>query len=329
MKNLYQFRIYFSALFVILALIIAGCQKDSSPTLVTMTPTNITSTTATLGGNITDNGGATVSDCGVEYRKSYLSNPVDVKLTPVISYGTFAINITGLEPNTLYYVQAYATNSNGTSYGDYKTFTTTGTGSGTVTDSDGNQYTTVTIGTQTWMTENLKTTKYNNGDRIIHDTIDSQWGSSADGAYCFYLYEPQMKDYSGCLYNWFAVNDVRGIAPAGWHVPTDADWNTLATYLGGASIAGGKLKEAGDTHWYDPNTGATNETGFTALPGGFLYASLVTFNNAGKYAYWWSATNASSDNGGTWAVDYQSTVLSGYSSTKYNGYSVRCIKNNK
>jgi uncharacterized protein (TIGR02145 family) len=184
------------------------------------------------------------------------------------------------------------------------------------------------IGTQTWMVENLKTTKYNNGDGIVHDSTDSQWGSSADGAYCIYDNNPGLKSDYGCLYNWFAVNDNRGIAPAGWHVATDADWNTLSTYLGGASQAGGKLKEVGTTHWNSPNTGATNETGFTALPGGFRYADLGTFNNIGNYGYWWSATETSSDNGGTWGIDTQTSVLSGYGSTKYNGYSVRCVKNN-
>ena len=139
----------------------------------------------------------------------------------------------------------------------------------TVTDIDGNVYHTVTIGTQTWMVENLKTTRYRNGEAIPNITDNASWAALITCAYCDYNNIPSNSITYGKLYNWYAVNDSRNIAPMGWHVSTDAEWTTLTTFLGGTSIAGGKLKENGTIHWNSPNVGATNETGFSALPGGY------------------------------------------------------------
>lgn len=138
----------------------------------------------------------------------------------------------------------------------------------TVTDYDGNVYQTVLIGDQCWMMENLKVTHYRNGDPIPHVTDGVTWGNLTSGAYCNYNNDEGNVATYGRLYNWYAVDDSRNIAPAGWHVPSDAEWQTLVDYLGGDAVAGGKMKEAGTTHWASPNTGATNESGFTALPGG-------------------------------------------------------------
>ncbi len=139
---------------------------------------------------------------------------------------------------------------------------------GTMTDQDGNTYKTITIGTQTWMAENLKTTKYRNGDPIPNVTDISEWYHLTTGAYCDYINTPGSDVTYGKLYNWHTVADSRNIAPTGWHVPSDAEWAILIEYLGGSDVAGGKLKETGTTHWYNPTTEATNESGFTGLPGG-------------------------------------------------------------
>jgi uncharacterized protein (TIGR02145 family) len=145
----------------------------------------------------------------------------------------------------------------------------TGLHAQTVKDFEGNVYKTITIGTQTWMADNLRTTKYRNGDAIPEVTDSSAWINLITGAYCNYnntRNNDTIVSY-GRFYNLYAVTDNRNICPTGWHVSTDAEWTTLTDYLGGASVAGDKLKEKGTTHWESPNAGATNEIGFTALPG--------------------------------------------------------------
>jgi len=163
---------------------------------------------------------------------------------------------------------------------------------GTLTDQDGNIYKTVTIGTQTWMAENLRTTKYRDDSDIPIITDNTDWNGLTTGAYCNYNNTTNADTIAtfGRLYNWYAVNDSRKIAPAGWHVPTDADWTTLTTYLGGDAVAGGKTKESGTTHWTSPNKGATNESGFTCLPSGSRCNSVGMFDNLGYYGYYWSST---------------------------------------
>lgn len=196
-----------------------------------------------------------------------------------------------------------------------------------VTDIDGNVYKTVIIGTQVWMAENLKTTKYRDGSAIPNVIDSTEWANFSTGAYCNYENNANNSTTYGRLYNWYAVSDSRNIAPTGWHVPTDAEWTELTDYLGGESVAAGKLKETGLTHWLEPNEGATNATGFTALPAGYRYFN-GTFANVGSYGYWWSATE-----------DYNSTNRVYYRYMRFNnstldvgkyvkelGYSVRCVK---
>jgi uncharacterized protein (TIGR02145 family) len=162
-----------------------------------------------------------------------------------------------------------ATNANGTSSASSASNYVTPP----VTDGDGNVYNTVTIGTQIWMKGNLKTMKFNYGTSIPNVTDNTTWAGLTSAAYCWYNNDAATyKTTYGALYNWYAVdvasNDGKNVCPAGWHIPSDAEWTTLTDYLGGASVAGSKLKETGTTHWLSPNTGATNESGFTALPGG-------------------------------------------------------------
>ena len=194
-----------------------------------------------------------------------------------------------------------------------------------VTDIDGNLYKTVIIGNQVWMAENLKVTRYSNGD-LIPEVSDSSWVSLLTGAFCWYDNDSvtNKKTY-GALYNWYALNDSRGIAPAGWHIPSDGDWTELTDFLGGDTISAPKLKETGKVHWTNPNAASTNETGFTALPGGSLYNN-GPFTYLGNYGYWWTSTEKS-DSTAWFRGMYYSTRVFRNNSWKSNGYSVRCVKN--
>jgi len=201
-----------------------------------------------------------------------------------------------------------------------------------VTDYDGNVYKTIKIGEQVWMAENLRVTHYRNGDSIPIVTDNSQWTNLNSGAYCDYANDPNYSMTYGRLYNWFAVADARGLAPAGWHVPSDAEWQTLVNYLGGDAVAGGKMKttgtiEAGTGLWYHPNTGATNEYGFSALPGGYRGCYGGTFGSVGYYGHWWSATEYNSSN--AWyrlLYYYNSGVNRNYGYSEQSGFSVRCVR---
>lgn len=198
----------------------------------------------------------------------------------------------------------------------------------TVTDYDGNVYTTVTIGTQVWLVENLKVTHYRNGDAIPNVSDAQPWSVLTTGAYCEYNNTPSNGTTYGKLYNWYAVHDSRNIAPVGWHVPTNEEWSTLTTYLGGIDVAGGKLKETGTSHWEPPNMGATNETGFTALPGGERTAS-GSFIDISMFGFWRTSTEYDATHARILYMDYQSdNVYQEYYSLKNGGLSVRCIKDN-
>ncbi|MBN2411533.1 fibrobacter succinogenes major paralogous domain-containing protein [candidate division KSB1 bacterium] len=175
---------------------------------------------------------------------------------------------------------------------------------GTMTDIDGNVYKTVKIGKQLWMAENLKVTRYRNGDAIPEVTDDLKWINLTNGAYCHYNNNSNNTVNYGALYNWFAVNDSRKIAPKGWHVPSDAEWQRLVNFLGGEDVAGAKLKETGTTHWESPNEGATNESGFSARSGGSrgsgfgsnsTYGNFGSFNDRGDIDGFWSSTKNVND----------------------------------
>lgn len=198
-----------------------------------------------------------------------------------------------------------------------------------VTDIDGNVYSTVTIGTQTWMAENLKTTRYRNGDPIPNVISDSQWGYLYTGAYCWYDNNIVNKDVYGALYNGYAVKDSRNIAPQGWHVPSKEEWTTLINYLGGDSVAGGKMKVAGTAYWNSPNTDASNSSGFNAMPAGYRQRGTGIFMYKGAFTYFRTTTDeTSSGYDSAWLVMLFGE--SGVSRTTYaektGGLSVRCIK---
>ena len=198
-------------------------------------------------------------------------------------------------------------------------------GSATVKDMDGNVYKTVKIGTQVWMAENVKTTKYNDGTPIPLVRDDNAWESITTPAYCWHKNDATAnKNTYGALYNWDTVNSNK-LCPSGWHVPSDVEWSTLITFLGSESIAGGKLKEAGTAHWISPNTGTTNESGFTALPGGYRDYD-GTFGGVGDNGFWWSSTDYTSSNGSSLDISFDGISIHWSHGDKQDGFSVRCIK---
>ena len=195
----------------------------------------------------------------------------------------------------------------------------------TITDIDGNVYHTIIVGTQVWLVENLKVTHYLNGDPIPNVVDPTQWSNLTAGAYCNYNNADTIADTYGRLYNWQALNDIRKIAPAGWHVPSNAEWTVLENYLGGSSIAGSKIKEADTIHWSSPNTGATNESGFTGLPGGNCGNNGI-FSEIGRFGYWWSATENDQYNAWNRSLCFNFADLYIDNSGKNYGYSIRCLK---
>lgn len=203
--------------------------------------------------------------------------------------------------------------------------------SGTVTDIDGNVYKTVKIGTQIWMAENLKTTRYRNGDAIPEVTDDDEWGDLTTGAYCNYDNNTDNVATYGRLYNWYAATDSRNLAPEGWHVATCYEWETLIDFLGGSDKAGGKLKEKGTTHWQSPNEGATDEFGFKAIPAGVRGSLLgFIFTGLGGGSDFWSTGDFYQNGLQQWTVGLSTnskTIKLDYMINSINdGCSVRCVK---
>lgn len=192
-----------------------------------------------------------------------------------------------------------------------------------VTDSDGNVYKTVTIGTQVWMAENLKTTRYSNGDPIITTTLNISTEAAPKYQWAYGDDITNVNTY-GRLYTWYTVTDSRKVCPAGWHVPSDVEWESLKLFLGGESMSGAKLKESGTTHWLTPNTGASNETGFTAVPGGYrtLSGSYVSLQMS---CYLWS-TSDNAPLGWGQSLLYNDNILLRGGFNKPAGVSVRCIR---
>jgi uncharacterized protein (TIGR02145 family) len=202
---------------------------------------------------------------------------------------------------------------------------------GTMTDQDGNIYKTITIGTQTWMAENLRTTKYNDGSAIPNVSDSIAWSSLLSGAYCNYKNTTDI-DFiatNGRLYNWYALNSGK-LAPQGWHVPSRDEFETLITNLGRDTITGGKLKESGITHWINPNTGATNESGFTALPSGYRGSLGYIFQGDGHLTGYWTAFSDGDYSYGEYSyaetLIYDEKKIATYIFGKYFGLSVRLIK---
>jgi len=209
-------------------------------------------------------------------------------------------------------------------------------GEETITDIDGNTYKIVKIGDQWWMAENLKVTHFRNGDAIPKVTDNTEWQNLSTGAYCNYDNNSGNVSTYGSLYNWYAVNDNRNLAPTGWHIPSDEEWKQLEMFLGMSQAdaddtdwrgtdEGGKLKETGTSHWDNPNTGATNESGFTALPGGYRELNGA-FLYIGLAADYWSATQHLSGSAWSRLLHYNFSDVRRDGLDKHLGFSVCCVK---
>jgi len=303
--------------------------------VTTANVTEITQTTATCGGDITNSGGSTVTSRGVCWSTTIDPNISDAHTTDGSGMGSFISNITELTANTTYNVRAYATNSTGTAYGEQISFTTIGGGTGgepcpgiPFVNYEGKTYNTVQIGTQCWFKENL-----NIGTRI-NGSEDQNPSNGIKEKYCYDDLESNCDTYGG-LYQWNEMMQgsttpgVQGLCPTGWHIPTDDEWTTLTEFLGGISLAGGKMKsigtlEAGTGLWFTPNAGATNESGFTALPGGYRYTPQFQYKS--DRANIWSSTEIQAD-GSSYRMLYydDDNVLFG-NGGKQLGFSVRCLK---
>ena len=326
------------------------CLKDtiinnttSLPTLTTTSVNTITSTSANTGGNITNDGGASITARGVVWSTS--TNPT-ISLTTKTSAGTgigsFSSSLTNLTPKTTYYVRAYAINSVGTAYGNEISFTTSDSssvmgipcsGTPTVKDIDGNLYNTVQIGTQCWTKENLRVTKYRDGSVIPLDQsgyvngyeAPVTWGADLTDGKTVYGHINNNLEVYGYLYNWYAAGDARGICPLGWHVPSRSEFDKLITFLGGEEIAGGKMKSIGTTYWNSPNTGGNNESGFSALPGGYRSpdGSFLFISSSGIFN-----SSTENDNRDAWSLRLGSSNSSAGTGSSYKsfGNSVRCLK---
>lgn len=193
-----------------------------------------------------------------------------------------------------------------------------------ITDIDNNFYDTIRIGTQTWFARNLKAIRLNDGTPIPNVTAQANWAAQTSPAFCWYNNETANRDIYGALYNGFAVKTGK-LCPTGWHVPTDDDWSDLVLFLGGPTVAAGKLKATGTANWQSPNVGATNEFGFSALPGG--YRPSDNFYTVGVFGFWWSSTEYETGRAWTQAMRHDEPGMMAPTGLDFgNGLSVRCIK---
>ena len=199
---------------------------------------------------------------------------------------------------------------------------------GEVEDIDGNKYRTIKVGNQEWMADNLRTSKYRNGDPIPNVTSYTNWSLMKSGAYCLYENDPDNEPFYGKLYNFYTISDERNICPTGWHIPTNEDWIALGDFLGGTGEAGGKMKDKGTAHWEWPNEGATNESGFTGLPGGMRRGNQENYNFWGKHiwGFWWSTKVINPQEIETAVLGTFVHTLQFWDHQKRDGLAIRCIK---
>ena len=307
-------------------------------TIITSPVSNFTGTTAVCGGNITDEGGSIITQRGVCFSVSPSPTTANIKVEGGSGAGSFISLLSGLSANTSYYLRSYAINSAGTAYGNEVLFTTNSEGMlsnpGTGVFFDGYPYATILLGNgQEWMAENLRTTIYANGDTIPNVTDGVQWDSLNTGAWAHYNNDNQYENPYGKLYNYYTIVDSRNVCPTGWHIPTDAEWSFLINYIdpssnGGNNVdtAGGKMKSTGIQYWQDPNDSATNETGFSGVPGGFRYNHGM-FTAINGYGYWWSSTEFNPDSAWDRSLRYNDANVDVQVFSKDFGISVRCLKN--
>lgn len=293
--------------------------SGSGPTLIaTNLVTNITANSAKSGGGVSDDGGQEVTARGVCWGTNPNPTISNSKTTDGVGTGSFVSTLTGLNSGTIYYVRSYATNKVGTGYGPLENFKTITPE--TVHDQEGNRYEIVKIGTQTWMKENLRATKYRDGTDIpqVNNNI---WETTNSGAIAGSVLSGEK------LYNFYAVVNSKELCPVGYHIPTESEWATLENFFGGSADAGGKLKLVSSL-WKSPNTGATNESGFSALPTGML-TPKYNYSSQGVEAIYWSRTTFvdNTQYAKTMELFYDKGESKIFERSKRTGAVVRCLKN--
>lgn len=341
--------IYPKLLLAIFLILTNSCKKDVEsiiqiPVVTTGFVTEITTISAKIEGNTNTSGGGYIGDRGLCWS-NFLAQPTayaDDNYWEGGGTGSFTGYMVDLTPGITYYVRAYASNSAGYGYGSVVSFSTSGSITGEImfnpnltydeiTDMEGNIYKTIQIGSQIWMAENLKTTKYNDGTDIPNVTDHTEWINLETPGYCWYINDAKYKNIFGALYNWYAVNTDK-LCPSGWHVPSEDEWTALTNYLGGDSAAAGHLRETDLTHWVYANSGVTNSSGFTALPGGYRYFNdQGYFRELGYGAEFWSSTEYPENSfSSAFARRFYYITWSGILDSgvypKKSGFSCRCVK---
>jgi len=301
--------------------------NTGKPIVKTSDVTDITIYTVTCGGNVENDSGSVVTARGVCWNKT--GNP---SLENFLNYtidgsgmGGFSSNVTELQEISTYFIKAYATNENGTAYGEERSFVTLAACGALILNYDGQVYHTVEIGNQCWFKENL-----NIGEKIYGS--QNQQNNSTVEKYCYNDSESNCDEYGG-LYRWdeamqYVTNEgAKGICPEGWHIPTDDEWDVLVNFLGGSGVAGGKMKETGTAHWNSPNTDATNSSGFTGLAGGGHNFFSSSFYDLGYYGNILSSSDVDASHAWTRRLYYDANDVFRTSQYKTEGFSVRCLQN--
>ena len=300
----------------------------AAPEVTTTDITDITPNTAMSGGKITYDGGAAITAKGICWSTSTEPDLSDSFTSDGTDTSLYHSTMTGLLPGTKYYVRAYTKNSAWTVFGEEETFNTK------VADVEGNLYRTVNIGTQVWMAENLRTTKYNNSIAIPNVTNNTTWANLSSAAYCWYNNDISYKPAFGALYNWYAVK-AGTLCPAGWHVPTDVEFSALEVYLGlppdQVDVWGWRGTDQGmqmkNTTGWETGGNGTNSSGFSALPGGYRYGATGAFYLLTSITYWWNATEHDADRGWYRRLDSSRSDIYKASTSKKGGKYIRCLKN--
>ncbi|MBN1650163.1 MAG: fibrobacter succinogenes major paralogous domain-containing protein [Bacteroidales bacterium] len=312
-------------------LLLVGCKKDeeSTTSAPVLGETEISVITTSFGNCISEIISLGSSDitakgfCWSSYPLPTIDDFISTNSSGDLDAGFYSGIFNGFELNTTYYIRSWATNADGTGYGAQLEFHTP---RNSILDYDGNSYSSLIIGNQEWLVQNLKVTHLQDGTEIPNVTDHTAWEALSTPAYCWYDNASANKDTYGALYNWATVNTGQ-LCPDGWHVPSESEWATLVNFLGGESLAGGRLKEPGIFHWISPNVGP-GDSYFYALPGGKRGNSTVgdgEFLRMGSYAYWWTSTEIDADNANSRSITNGSDYIYNYGNRKEYGLSVRCI----
>jgi len=332
MKAINRYGLLKAIAFMVLVISLFSCSacddEPNPPVILTKAiavirpATNVKLNSATIVATITPN----EDDTKVSFETKETSTSVwEAHILPTTFSGKDTLKVTfdfpALKAGTSYDFRIRVINKGGEAVSDINSFETYA-----VTDYDGNMYHTVTIGNQIWLKENFKGTHFSNGDPIPNVTDQAAWNKMTTPAYCWYNNDSKNSKVYGGLYNFYVVSDSRGLL-IGYHAPSLNEWIILSDYLGGANIAGGKMKESGYSHWIQPNAGATNSSGFTSLPGG---VHKDTFGNLGDASVFWSTTKFMNMPNAASSVDIGETSaflqLNGGNDSN-RGFSVRMVKN--